>query len=222
MEPTFNPIADVYDRWYDASEGRAIFAAELKCLRSVCDYVHGRWLEVGVGTGRFASMLGIGEGLDPSPRMLDMAARRGVRTYTGSAENIPFPDNAFDGVLMALTLCFIADPNQAFRECHRVLRSEGSLILGVVSADSPWGIAYQRKKQEGHPVYSNAEFIASTEIVTMAENTGFVLRRTASTLFWEPGEVPDVDARVENGVSQSAGFLGLLFMKNEHMDVVAT
>jgi len=77
LEPKFDPIADVYDRWYDAPEGRAIFAAELKCLRALCGHFNDRWVEVGVGTGRFASMLGIGEGIDPSLRMLEISDRFG-------------------------------------------------------------------------------------------------------------------------------------------------
>ncbi len=209
----FDPIAETYDRWYDTAEGRAIFNAELACLRSLCDSHRDRWLEVGVGTGRFASMLGIAEGIDPSPRMLEIAGGRGVMTHAGYAEDLPFPAGSFNGLLLALVLCFAADPGLALKECRRVLRTEGMLLVGIIPADSPWGRAYERKKAEGHPVYSRARFLASSDVVALIESTGFSFLSAASTLLWEPGGPADIEPRVETGISLEAGFLGLLFEK---------
>jgi hypothetical protein len=70
LSKAFDPIAESYDRLYDSPEGRIIIGAELTSFRQLCGSRPGRWLEVGVGSGRFASSLGIGEGIDPSPRML--------------------------------------------------------------------------------------------------------------------------------------------------------
>lgn len=33
MASIFDPIADVYDDWYDSPEGQAIFKEESQCLR---------------------------------------------------------------------------------------------------------------------------------------------------------------------------------------------
>jgi ubiquinone/menaquinone biosynthesis C-methylase UbiE len=209
----FDPIAETYDRWYATVEGRAIFNAELACLRSLCEQSKGRWLEAGVGTGRFASMLGIAEGIDPSPRMLEIAAGRGLRTYEGCAEVLPFPDSSFDGVLLALTLCFVDDSGLTLRECYRVLRPEGMLLVGIIPSDSPWGQAYEKKKSEGHSVYSLATFLSSFEIVPLIESSGFSLLAAASTLLWEPDGTADIEPRVKTGIIPEAGFLGLLFKK---------
>lgn len=213
MTQSFDLIAETYDEWYDTSEGQAIFNAEWTCLRSLCGRCQGRWLEVGVGTGRFASGLGVARGIDPSPPMLKIAEARGIMTYMGRAENLPFPEGSFDGVLMALALCFIANPTQALKECGRILRQEGSLLLGVIPADGPWGRAYERKKAEGHPVYSLARFFDVSEILALIENTGFTIKAAASTLLWPPDELAEIDPRIEAGISSGAGFLGLLFAK---------
>ena len=213
MTQAFDAIAEAYDRWYEAPEGRVIFEAELKCVRSLCQHCQGRWLEVGVGTGRFASSLGVAEGIDPSSRMLEIAARRGIKTYQGRAEALPFPDSTFNGVLLALALCFVADPQQALKECHRALGPKGLLLLGIIPADSPWGREYERKKAEGHPVYAQARFLASSEIVALVESAGFDLQDAASTLFWKPSEARQPQPRVETGIVSEAGFLGLLFTK---------
>lgn len=211
MTQTFDPIADSYDQWYDAPEGRTIFGAELACLRLLCAPCGGRWLEVGVGTGRFASALGVAEGIDPSPRMLEIAAGRGIKTCTGTAESLPFADDTFDGVLLALTLCFVTDSRRAALECRRVLRAQGRLLVGHIPADSSWGRHYERKKTAGHPAYAQARFLTTAQVVSLIEGAGFHLEGAASTLFWAPGAVPETQPRVETGIVPGAGFVGLLF-----------
>jgi SAM-dependent methyltransferase len=213
MTLIFDTIAETYDQWFDSPEGRAIYETELTCLRSLCAQCQGRWLEAGVGTGRFASRMGITEGVDPSPRMLEIAAGRGIRTYEGYAEELPFPDSTFDGVLIALALCFIPNPEKALKECHRVLRDQGNLLLGDIPDDSPWGRAYEREKVRGDPVWSRASFLPASELAALIEKAGFRLQKAASTLFWEPTDSPELEPRLETGIISNAGFLGLLFTK---------
>jgi ubiquinone/menaquinone biosynthesis C-methylase UbiE len=209
----FDILADRYDGWYDSAEGAVIFRDEVTCLQFLCPERRGRWVEIGVGTGRFASALGIVEGLDPSPKMLARAAQRGVSTHSGTAEKLPFPDGTFDGVLMALALCFVQDAGQALRECARVLRPSCPLLLGIIPSDSPWGESYKRKAAEGHAVYSLAQFRTVPETVALAESGGFVLRDSASALFGNPGAAPDWKPRVERGAVKGTGFVALRFEK---------
>ncbi len=211
MTGVFDPIADAYDGWYDSPEGRDIFHAERECLRKLHSEFEGRWLEIGVGTGRFAAFLGVSEGLDPSLRMLEIAARRGIRTYRGSAENLPFEAGSRDGVLMVVTLCFVDDARKALGECRRVLRRGGFFLLGIVPADGPWGREYGDKASRGHPVYSAARIRTARETVELVEGARFSLVDSASTLFWKPGESPQGVLRIERGIVPEAGFLGLLF-----------
>lgn len=211
MSQVFDSLAESYDRWYETPEGKAIFEAELKCLSPLRGQKTGHWLEVGTGTGRFARPLGITRGIDPSTGMLKFAAVRGIETLTGRAENLPFPDKSFDGVLMVMAFCFVSDSSQALKECRRVLHPGGSLLLGTVPADSPWGRAYTEKAAGGHPVYSLAHFKTAAEIQESARANGFTLAEVSSTLFWKPGGKPRGQIRVERGIIKGAGFLGLLF-----------
>lgn len=214
MSHVFDSIAEAYDRWYDTPEGAAVFRAECDCLLSVYNGPFDAWLEVGVGTGRFARALGISTGLDPSTPMLAIAARRGVETCGGTAERLPFRAGSFAGALMALTLCFVADVPQVLKECSRVLQPGGHLLLGVVPADSAWGSAYIAKAGAGHAVYKHAQFRTAKEIAGLAECAGFALCSTAGTLFWKPGETPESDPQIRSSDVRKAGFLGLLLKKN--------
>jgi ubiquinone/menaquinone biosynthesis C-methylase UbiE len=211
---SFDNIADQYDRWYDLPAGNAAFNAELGGLRRLCKECRGRWLEVGVGTGRFASMLAIGEGIDPSHNMLAIAEKRGIKTYEGYAEKLPFPDYSFDGILLAMTLCFVDDPKTALSECFRVLSSEGNLLVGIIPENSPWGRDYKKKQADGHVIYAKAHFLTSSEAKTLITNAGFFFQGATSTLFWQPGGTPQIEPRIENGIVSEAGFLGMLFTKN--------
>jgi ubiquinone/menaquinone biosynthesis C-methylase UbiE len=211
MTAPFDALANDYDAWYDEPVGRAILAAELDCLRRLVGTCHGRWLEVGVGSGRFAAGLEIGEGIDPAANMLQLAARRGVRTYLGTADNLPFPDGSLDGILLALTMCFIDDPAEALRECRRVLTVNGVLLVGIVPADSPWGLLYARKKAKGHRIYASATFRTVQQTVDLVEAAGLRLRNAASTLLRNPDEPVESPPRVEDDADHRAGFVALAF-----------
>ena len=211
VDRVFDRISDDYDRWYDEPDGRMILQSELGCLRSICESFHGRWMEVGVGTGRFASGLGIAHGLDPSLPMLRIAGTRGLSVCAGMAEALPFPASSMDGLLLALTLCFLKDPEPPFKEFARVLRPQGTLLVGLIPAEGPWGRWYLRKKAEGHPVYSQARFYAVREVLALAGQAGLELAASASTLFRDPQERPDTPTETEFGIIPGAGFVGLLF-----------
>jgi SAM-dependent methyltransferase len=209
----FDTATENYDRWYDSPEGARVFEAEVASLRQVCPLFAGDWLEIGVGTGRFATALGIAEGIDPSPEMLRVAAKRGINTRVGVGENLPYGAHALEGILMVASLCFVADPLQVMRECARVLRGDGVLLIGHIPSDGPWGRSYVKKAASGHPVYSHARFTTVAEATELASAAGFSLQSAASTLFWSPGDPPGHPSLVESGIVPGAGFVALTFSR---------
>ncbi|MFB9356716.1 class I SAM-dependent methyltransferase [Actinoplanes nipponensis] len=98
----------------------------------------GRILEVAIGTGlnlpHYPADATI-TGIELSPAMLAIAERRAadlgrdVELHTGDAQALPFPDEAFDTVVCALSLCTIPDPAAAIGEMKRVLVPGGQLLL---------------------------------------------------------------------------------------------
>jgi len=212
-EQPFDQLAARYDAWFDAPEAKPIFELEVACLGDLISPVQGRWLEVGVGTGRFAQALGIKEGIDPSSRVLEFAAKRGIQTRKGRGEDLPYADDTYDGVLMVVTICFLHEPQAALRECARVLKPDGHLLTGTVPSNSAWGSLYSRKGREGHPCYSVAKFYSSEAVIGMAHKAVVRLVRTMPCFFSAPGEHLDVSRR--EGVIPGAGFVAMDFVKNE-------
>ena len=207
----FERLADRYDAWFETGKGRLVFQVEANCLRDLLEEAPRPWFEVGIGTGRFAEALGVDEGIDPGPAVLKYAAKRGIRTRIGRAEELPFPGNQFGVVLLVVTICFLENPGHALGECRRVLRNDGYAVIGLVPKDSSWGEAYARKGAEGHPFYSVARFYTAREVIGLAERAGFYLNRATSCLFERPDRTVERYQRPREGVVTDAGFVGLRF-----------
>jgi hypothetical protein len=60
----FDNLASAYDAWFE-QEGKLIFTIEVEAFRKVLPLLSKPWLEVGVGSGRFAQALNIKMGIDP-------------------------------------------------------------------------------------------------------------------------------------------------------------
>jgi len=206
----FDRLAGKYDAWFDTPRGRAIFRAEVECLERLLPARRAGWVEVGVGSGRFAAALGIREGVDPSEAMLRLAAARGIATRKARAEELPYPACSLDGILLVVTLCFLDAPEAAFHECARVLRAAGRVLAGIVPADSPWGRFYREKAARDHPFYSVARFYTCRQLQDLAAGAGFELEGAASTLPMGPDE-PLEHIPTLRGAREECGFVAMLF-----------
>jgi ubiquinone/menaquinone biosynthesis C-methylase UbiE len=75
------------------------------------------------------------EAIEPDPTMVSYARQRlklaqvPVTLTEASIEALPFPDHIFDGVVVTLVFCSVADPLQGFHEIQRVLKPGGTLLL---------------------------------------------------------------------------------------------
>jgi SAM-dependent methyltransferase len=157
MEPkvsAFDSKALEYDSWFE-DEGKPIFATEVQAFQQILPLLSKPWLEIGVGSGRFAQTLGISIGLDPSIELLKIAKSRGINVFLGRGELAPFRDGTFGTVFLILTLCFVDSPLAVFKEVDRNLKDSGKIALGLVLRESPWGKFYQHKKKLGHHFYKH-------------------------------------------------------------------
>lgn len=205
MEETpFDSLASAYDAWFEG-EGKLIFAIEAQAFDQVLSLLPRPWLEIGVGSGRFAHVLGIEMGLDPAVRLLEMARERGLNVLLGIGEKAPFKDGAFGAVFVVVTVCFVDSPVDVLKEAYRLLSREGKVVLGLVLRESPWGRFYQAKKEAGHRFYRYATFYSYEDVTGLLDQAGFVVERVVSTLFQRPAHVEHMESP-RDGLSADAGF----------------
>ncbi|MEK7777306.1 MAG: class I SAM-dependent methyltransferase [Chloroflexota bacterium] len=211
----FNEYAGRYDAWYESPKGKVLLAIELACLRPLLASFPRPYLEVGVGTGRFAEALGIELGLDPSRQALEKAYRRSVQCVVGVGEALPFQDHCFGGVLVAFTLCFVRDPLQVVREIRRVLMPRGGIVLGMLLRGTPWADLYARQGKQGHPLYKRAHFYSKEEVESLLRKSGFRVTGYRATLFQRPGLETYKEEQPIEGYVAGAGFIGIAASRAE-------
>jgi ubiquinone/menaquinone biosynthesis C-methylase UbiE len=145
MKPSrqvFQDHAGDYDRWFNEHDD--VYQAQLRMLRGAIAG-HGRGLEVGIGSGRFAVPLGIRCGIDPSRELILTAKSRGIEVVQGEGEYLPYCADSFDYVLMMTVICFLDDASAVFHEVYRVLRLGGILVVGFIEEGGEIQPKYQHK-----------------------------------------------------------------------------
>lgn len=195
---TFDEQAIEYDAWFE--KHRDFYLAELEAVRSFIP-ANGSGVEIGVGTGRFAAPLGIHIGVEPAPRMAELARQRGIEVLEGIAEALPFSDGSFDFAVMVTVVCFLDDIAQAFREACRILKPNGILVIGFIDRESDLGRQYSLRKEQSR-FYRDAIFYSVSELEALLAKAGFYDFAYRQTLV--PGETTDLTAREGHG---SGGFV---------------
>jgi len=186
----FNNHVKSYEAWYKKynkvylSEAKAIEEQLFKLPENI------KGIEVGVGTGRFAQLLGIKEGIEPSLEMATLAVERGIEVVQGTAENMPYGDLQFDFVLF-VTICHLNNIKEALKEAHRVLKHRGSIIIGFIDKDQKIGKAYQEKRHKS-TFFRYANFYSVNQIKKELEDASFKNLEFTQTLFGELDEIKEV------------------------------
>jgi len=141
LRELFDDAAGYYDRlcgvmsfgsgqWY---RGWALDRAGLRRGMTLLDVATGTGLVARAAAAILQSPHGV-VGVDPSAGML----REARRTFAGPlaqgrVESLPFADGLFDFVTIGYALRHAADLDIAFRECRRVLRPGGRLVILEIS-----------------------------------------------------------------------------------------
>lgn len=205
----FETSASTYDAWYDSPTGRVLFATEAACLQPLVEPLPQPRLEIGVGTGRFAQALDVGWGIDPAQAPLHLARDRGIHVIQAVGEALPFLEATFGGILLAFTLCFVADPALVLTEARRVLRPDGGVVLGLILGGTPWANVYTRRGAEGHPIYQHAHFHTRADITALLHHAGLREVEVNSTLRQPPNATAYVTETARPGDDHKASFTAI-------------
>lgn len=184
-----------YERWFE--ENPEIYQSEVLAVREqmlrLPPDIHG--IEVGVGTGRFSAPLGIKEGVEPSKNMSDRAIKRGIEVMNATAERLPYKALSQDFVLF-VTVCHLDDVRQAFKEAHRVLKNNGTIIVGFLRASGEAARSYEERRPYS-TFYRNARFYEPEIITGLLGETGFQQFDYVQTLFGKLDEIDEIQSPKE-------------------------
>ncbi len=196
----FSAIARSYDIWYETPLGAFVERLEMEALDDVLggSTTAGWTLEAGAGTGRVTAHLWALDrhviALEPSPAMLATGRRRTgglpVTWVLGRAETLPYQRDTIDDVLFFTSLEFIDSPTGAVSEALRVLRPGGRLVVGFLTADSPWGWLYRRLGEAGEAPWSDAHFFSLEELEALV---GFPALTHRGAVHLSPDASPPFD-----------------------------
>ena len=156
-----------------------------------------RLIDIGCSRGQFvdfAAQAGfIAEGVEPAQQIAAAAREAGLNVRTGLLEEQHYPDASFDAAALFEVVEHLREPLPLLRECHRILKPRGILIISTGNAAS-WTVGamgarwdyFHIEKDGGHISFFNPR-----SITTIATVGGFSVERieTSRMKFHEKGDV---------------------------------
>lgn len=142
----------------------------LKCKRN------GRLLEVGCGSGAMLkSMRDLGwqvEGVDFDPAAVEQARKKGLTVHLGALIEQRLPGSTFDAIVASHLIEHVPDPIETLRECHRLLKPGGLLVLVTPNARS-WGHRLYRADWRGLEPPRHLHIFTRSSLVAACAQAGF-------------------------------------------------
>jgi len=146
------------DEWEKMRIGIGNFTLEKQniCIRELYPKKNEKILDVGCGTGFFASKAAKRQaniiGLDMSENMLKVAEKIAkknnlkIKFIKGNAEKLPFKNCSFDKVIAVDLIGHLPNPQKFIKEVGRVIKNGGKFILAWPYSKSPYRIKYYFEK----------------------------------------------------------------------------
>ncbi|CAA9892437.1 conserved hypothetical protein [Candidatus Methylobacter favarea] len=132
-------------------------------------------------------------------------------------------DNSFDTITLHEVIEHISDPIPLLKECARILRPNGVLLIGTGNTDS-WTRQIQKSKWDFFDMKRHAghiSFFSPKSLNVLASQAGFSVVKviTHSVKFYEKGEIPPVLYRLVKVFTELLNLPARLLNKGHQMEV---
>ncbi len=179
------PESHIFDLWaqvYDA-QSNPLLMLEERCVTPLLPPLSGEdVLDVGCGTGRWLRRLEVLvpaslKGIDCSPTMLERARSKVCPTTIlelSQCSTLPGKDGSRSIVLASFVLSYLDDLEQFARECTRILRPDGWLLISdmhpLTAAERGWTRSFHL---DGEKIQIAAHSRSIDEIIAVFRRHGF-------------------------------------------------
>jgi len=184
-----------------------------------------RLLDVGCSSGAFlqvACRLGfIAEGVEPALQAAQSACNSGLKVHQGLLEDIKFSSHTFDIVTMFEVIEHIKDAYSLFKECYRIIKPGGLLMIGTANTDS-WTARVMKSRWEYFDISRHGghiSFFNPQSMRVLAERSGFKVEsvKTHSVRFLEKEDSSPVIYRTTKLITELMNFPSRVFGKGHDM-----
>lgn len=217
-------IAVNYDQWYQNAPGIFIDRIETEAAFQLYSPQPGAIiLDAGCGTGNFSIKLAQAEcvvtGIDISADMLALARNKAdqlgfaIDFQEMDMNSITYPDHYFEVVFSMAAWEFISDPGQTFAELWRVLKPGGTLLIGTINRNSPWGRLYMEQAKSPDSIFKHAHFKTLDDMKDLNREN---LSGWSECLFIPPEASVDsfiLEAEEQLRLTASSGFMVVSWQK---------
>ncbi len=192
----FEEEAADFDSWFENNKNvfESEFKAEEKLMLNAENAV-----SIGVGSGLFASRLGIKHGVEPARGMAELAREKGIDVTRGYAENVPIKDHEFETVLMSTVLSYVDDPQKAVDEAYRILKNGGHVVISFLPKEGSYTMMYDLAIMRGkhdpeispdypYPIkfIKGSNWLSTERVTELMKNAGFKDLKYVQTLTKHP------------------------------------
>lgn len=219
------PDTRVFNRWaqvYDTECNPLLMLEERKATPLLPDVNGGNVLDIGCGTGRWLTQLEALDpasltGIDSSAAMLERA-REKVRPTTklvhGDCSALPGEDGSCTFVMASFLLSYIEDLHEFARECARILRAEGWVLISdmhpVTAIERSWTRSFQI---EGEKLDIAVRCRSLAEIIAIFKQNGFEVRVLVEPSFEDPEQSVFEEAGKRTEYEKLAGVAAIYILK---------
>ena len=154
-------------------------------VKYLTELPHGHLLEVGCGDGQILEfMQNLGwtvEGVDFDSLAVESARRKGLRVRLGKLQTQQYAENTFDAIVMSHVIEHVHQPDSLLRECHRVLKPGGKLVVLTPNARS-WGHRKFRRCWRGLEPPRHLQVFTPQSLHRLTQQAGFSRNSICTTL----------------------------------------